>query len=115
MACLLLLHLVVPGLADDGRPAVAATAAVGATAAGAASSAEAEGAQEPCPCEDEPSVRQLAARTPRATGAAGVSPVVTGAAVMGRSSTDLRAAGTSPCPGAAGSAPSAERLQTFRC
>ncbi|PPS71082.1 hypothetical protein BV882_22470 [Streptomyces sp. 46] len=115
VTCLLLLQLVVPGLAGHGRPPVTVAAAVDATAAGAASSAAAEGAGESCPCEDEPSVRQLAARTPRATGAAGVSPVVTGAAVVGRGGTDLRAAATSPCPGAAGSAPSTERLQTFRC
>jgi hypothetical protein len=117
VACLLLLHLVVPWLAGDGRPAVT-VAAVATTAAGAASSAGAEGAEgagESCPCEDGPSVRQLAARTPRATGAAGVSPVVAGATVAGRGGTDPRAAGTSPCPGAVGSAPSAERLQTFRC
>uniref|UniRef100_UPI0031D0F148 hypothetical protein n=1 Tax=Streptomyces hawaiiensis TaxID=67305 RepID=UPI0031D0F148 len=115
VASLLVLQLLVPGLAGDERPAVTVAAAVDATAAGAASSASTEGAGESCPCEDEPSVRQLAARTPRAAGAAGVNPVVTGAAVVGRGGTDPRAAAMSPCPGAAGSAPSAERLQTFRC
>ncbi|MFF5370255.1 hypothetical protein [Streptomyces sp. NPDC013187] len=115
MACLLLLQLVAPGLAGDGRPAVTVAAAVDATAAGAASSAATEEAGESCPCEDEPSVRQLAARTPRAAGAAGVDPVVTGVAVAGRGGTDVRAAAMSPCPGAVGSVPSAERLQTFRC
>ncbi|MFD8225963.1 hypothetical protein ACFV16_17510 [Streptomyces massasporeus] len=116
VACLLLLQLVVPGLAGEGRAAV--VAAVGSDAAWSAGAEGAEGAkevEEPCPCEEEPSGRQFAARTPRAAGAAGVSPVVTGAAVPGRDGPDLRAAGTGQCPGAVGSAPSAARLQTFRC
>lgn len=114
VACLLLLQLVVPGFGDEARPVVAVTAA-GATEPGAAPSAEAEGAEEPCPCEQEPSGRQLAARTSRAAGAAGVSPVVTGAAVPDESDAHLHAAGTAPCPVAVGSAPSTARLRTFRC
>ncbi|MDQ0710930.1 hypothetical protein QFZ55_000382 [Streptomyces luteogriseus] len=110
VACLVLLQLVVPGLAGEGRAAVAAT--VESDAAWSAGAGEAE---EPCPCEEEPSGRQLAARTPRAAGAVGVSPAVAGAAVPGRDGPDLRAAGTGPSAGAVGSAPSAARLQTFRC
>ncbi|QCD53801.1 hypothetical protein CEB94_02100 [Streptomyces hawaiiensis] len=115
VVCLLLLQLVVPGFAGDGRSAVAVTAAADATQSHAASGARAEGAEEPCPCEKEPSGRQLAARTPRAAGAAGVSPAVTGAAVVGQGRTHLCAAGTGPGAGAVRSAPSAARLQTFRC
>ncbi|MFE9030629.1 hypothetical protein ACFYOA_30945 [Streptomyces iakyrus] len=115
-ACLLmLLHLVTPGLVDGARSAVPVTAA-DTTEPGVAPSAGAEGAAEkPCPCEEEPSGRQLAARTPRAAGATGTSPVVTGAAVPGGSGAHRRAAGTPPCPVAVGSAPSTARLQTFRC
>ncbi|MFF6952680.1 hypothetical protein ACFZAD_28980 [Streptomyces iakyrus] len=116
VACLLmLLHLVTPGLADEARSAVQVTAATDTTEPGVTPSAGAEGAEEPCPCEEEPSGRQLAARTPRAAGATGTSPVVTGAAVPGGSGARLRAAGTPPCPVAVGSAPSTARLQTFRC
>ncbi|MFI8891384.1 hypothetical protein [Streptomyces paradoxus] len=116
-ACLLmLLHLITPGFADEARSAVPVMAAADARDPGtAAAGAAAEGAEEPCPCEEEPSGWQLAARTPRAAGATGVSPVVTGAAVPGESGAHLRAAGTPPCPVAVGSAPSAARLQTFRC
>jgi hypothetical protein len=113
VTCLLLLQLVVPGLAGEGRAAVAAT-----VESDAAWSAGAEGAgeaEEPCPCEEEPSGRRPAARTPRAAGAVGVSPAVAGAAVPGRDGPDLRVAETGPSAGAAGSAPSAARLQTFRC
>ncbi|MFE8963987.1 hypothetical protein [Streptomyces iakyrus] len=114
-ACLLmLLHLVTPGLVDEAPSAVPVTAADTAEP-GVAPSAGAEGAEEPCPCEEEPSGRQLAARTPRASGATGTSPVVTGAAVPGGSGAHPRAAGTPPCPVAVGSAPSTARLQTFRC
>lgn len=113
VAGLLLLHLVVPGLAGEERAAV--VAAVESDAAWSAGAEGAEEAEEPCPCEEEPSGRQLAARTPRAAGAAGVSPAVTGASVPVRDGPDPRAAGTGPCPGTAGSAPNAARLQTFRC
>ncbi|BCL24913.1 hypothetical protein GCM10017668_67560 [Streptomyces tuirus] len=114
VACLLLLQLVVPGLAGEGRAAV--VAAVESDAAWSAGAEGAREAEEPCPCEKEPSGRQPAARTPRAAvGAAGVSPAVTGASVPDRDGPDLRAAGAGPCPGAVGSAPSAARLQTFRC
>ncbi|MFJ8595256.1 hypothetical protein [Streptomyces sp. NPDC093598] len=113
VACLLLLHLIVPGLAGQGRATVAVT--TDAVESGAASSGGAEGAEEPCPGEEEPSGRRLAARTPRAAGAAGVSPVVAGAAVVDRGGTDVHAAGTGPGPGAVGTVPSAARLQTFRC
>ncbi|MFF8940293.1 hypothetical protein ACF08O_37440 [Streptomyces paradoxus] len=117
VACLLmLLHLITPGFADEPRPAVPVTAAADARDSGAAaSSTAAEGAEEPCPCEEEQSGRQLAARTPRAAGATGVSPVVTGAAVPGESGAHVGAAGTPPCPVAVGSAPTTARLQTFRC
>ncbi|MEU6683078.1 hypothetical protein [Streptomyces sp. NPDC046832] len=114
-ACLLFLHLVVPGLAGEGRPAAAVTAEVDTTLPDAAPSDGAEGAEEPCPCEGEPSVRHPAARTPRGAGAANVGPAMTGAAVAGRSGTEPRAAGTAVCPEAAASAPSAARLQTLRC
>ncbi|MFF9033018.1 hypothetical protein [Streptomyces iakyrus] len=115
VACLLmLLHLVTPGLVDEARSAVPVTVA-DTTEPGVAPSAGAEGAEEPCPCEEEPSGRQFAARTPRAAGATGTSPVVTGAAVPGGSGAHLRAAGAPPCPVAVGSAPSTARLQTFRC
>ncbi|WP_245237174.1 hypothetical protein RFN58_01320 [Streptomyces iakyrus] len=115
VACLLmLLHLVTPGLVDEARSAVPVTMA-DTTKPGVAPSAGAEGAEEPCPCEEEPSGRQLAARTPRAAGATGTSTVVTGAAVPGGSGAHLRAAGAPPCPVAVGSAPSTARLQTFRC
>ncbi len=113
VACLLLLQLVVPGLAGEGRAAVAAT--VESDLAWSAGAEGAREAEEPCPCEGEPSGRQLAARTPRAAGAVGVSTAVAGAAAPGRGGPDLRAAGTGPCAGAVGSAPSAARLQTFRC
>ncbi|MFD5157156.1 hypothetical protein ACFWMJ_03645 [Streptomyces hawaiiensis] len=115
VVCLLLLQLAVPALADEGRPAGAVTEAVDATEPGAASGARAERAEEPYPCEKEPPGRQFAARAPRAAGAAGVSPAVTGAAVVGQGCTHLRATGAGPCPGAVRSAPSAARLQTFRC
>lgn len=113
-ACLLLLHLVVPGLAGEGHPA-AVTAEVDATLSDAASHAWPEGAGEPCPCEDEPSVRHPAARTPRTTGAAGGGPAPAEAAVAGRSGTEPRATGAVLCPGATPSAPSAARLRTLRC
>ncbi|GGS92075.1 hypothetical protein GCM10010270_75320 [Streptomyces violaceus] len=116
MACLLLLQLAVPGLTQSERTAGAAvTAAVDVRATGAASTPEAEGAREPCPCDEEPSLRHLAARTPRAAGAAGASAVVTGAPVVDRGGTDIRAAGTGRCAGTVGSAPNAVELQTFRC
>ncbi|MFI6376009.1 hypothetical protein [Streptomyces sp. NPDC050546] len=116
VVCLLLLHLVVPGPAQGERTAGAAvTAAADVRPAGAASAPEAEGAGEPCPCEAEPSLRYLAARTPRAAGAAGASVVVTGTPVADRGGTDLRAVETSRCTGTAGSAPNAVELQTFRC
>ncbi|MFI2635294.1 hypothetical protein ACH5A2_33710 [Streptomyces collinus] len=116
VACLLmLLHPITPGLADEARSAVPVTSAAGATGPGAAPGAKAEGAEEPCPCEEEPSGLQLAARTPRAAGASGMSPVATGTALPGTSGAHLRAAGTPPCPVAVGSAPSTARLQTFRC
>ncbi|MGW0614747.1 hypothetical protein [Streptomyces sp. NPDC002788] len=114
LSCLLLLHLVVPGPAGDGPvTAVAVTAA--ADAAGAASSAEGEAAGEPCPCEEEPSVRQFVARTPRAAGAAGVSAVVAGAPGVGRGGTDVRASGPGRCRGTCAAAPRAVELQAFRC
>ncbi|MDQ0753820.1 hypothetical protein QF034_008051 [Streptomyces africanus] len=121
VACLLLLHLVVPGLAPGGRTAeVAVTAAVDTAGPGAAWDARsqragAEGAGEPCPCEEEPSVRQPAARTPRTAGAARAGAVVTGASTVDRSGTDVRAAGTGRRPGVAAAAPNAVELQTFRC
>ncbi|MFF7871258.1 hypothetical protein ACFZCT_33115 [Streptomyces qaidamensis] len=116
VACLLmLLHLITPGFADVARSAVPVTAAVDTTEPGAAPSGAAEGAEEPCPCEEEPSGRLLAARTPRAAGAAGMSPVAPGTAVPGVRGAHLRATGTPPCPVAVGSAPSTARLQTFRC
>ncbi|GAA4557327.1 hypothetical protein GCM10010309_70790 [Streptomyces violaceochromogenes] len=116
VACLLmLLHPLTPGLADEARSALPVTSAAGATEPGAAPGAGAEGAEEPCPCEEVPPGRQLAARTPRAAGASGMSPVVAGTAVPGGSGAHLRAAGTPPCPVAVGSAPSTARLQTFRC
>ncbi len=141
VACLLLLHLVVPGLAPGGRTAeTAVTAAVdtagpgatwdagsqragaeraGAERAGAeragTEGAGAEGAGEPCPCEEEPSVRQPAARAPRTAGAARAGAVVTGASVVDRSATDVRAAGTGRRPGVAPAAKNAVELQTFRC
>ncbi|GGV86254.1 hypothetical protein GCM10010228_66890 [Streptomyces massasporeus] len=113
MACLLLLQLVVPGLAGEERATV--VAAVESDAVWSAGAEGAKEAEEPCPCDEEPSGRRLAARTPRAAGAAGVNPAVTGASVPVRDGPDLRAVGTGPCPGAVGSAPSAARLQTFRC
>ncbi|MBB4710398.1 hypothetical protein BJ965_000280 [Streptomyces luteogriseus] len=113
VACLLLLHLVAPGLSGEGRAAVAAT--VEPDAAWGAGPEGAKEAEEPCPCEEEPSGRRLAARTPRAAGAVGVSATVAGAAVPSRDGPDLRATGTGPRAGAVGSAPSAARLQTFRC
>ncbi len=116
LACLLLLQFVVPGLAQGERTAGAAvTGAVDVRATGAASTPEVEGAGEPCPCEEEPSLRHLAARTPRAAGAAGASAVVTGAPAVDRGGTDIRAAGTGRCAGTVGSAPNAVELQTFRC
>lgn len=113
VACLLLLQFVVPGLAGEGRAAV--VAAVESDAGWSAGAEGAGEAEEPCPCEEEPTGRQLAARTPRAVATAGLSPAVTGASVPDRDGPDLRAAGAGPCPGAVGSAPSAARLQTFRC
>ncbi|MBB5800034.1 hypothetical protein AB0E64_32405 [Streptomyces caelestis] len=149
VACLLLLHLVVPGLAQGGHTAEAAVTAaahaVDAVAPGAASGAEphgagvegagsygaaaeragaegtgvqgagAERAEEPCPCGKEPSVRQAVARTPRAVGAARAGAVVTGAPVVDRGGTDIRAAGTGKRPGTVASAPNTVELQTFRC
>jgi hypothetical protein len=98
VACLLmLLHVITPGLADAARSAVPVMTA-----------------EEPCPCEQEPSGRQLAARTPRAA-ATGVGPVMTGAAVPGGSGPHLLTAGTPRCPEAVGSTPSTARLQAFRC
>lgn len=117
VACLLLLQLVIPGLAGEGRAAVvAAVESDAAWSAGAEGAKGAKEAEEPCPCEEEPSRRQPAARTQRAAAvAAGVSPGVTGASVPVREGPGLRAVGTGPCPGAVGSALSAARLQTFRC
>ena len=116
VVCLLLLHVVVPGLSRDGRAAGAAvTAAVDVRETGAASTSEAEGAGEPCPCEEDPSLRHLAARTPRAAGPAGQSAVPTGTPVADRGGTDIRAAGTGRRPGAVVSARNAVELQTFRC
>ncbi|GHA54398.1 hypothetical protein [Streptomyces purpurascens] len=120
VACLLLLQLAVPGLTQGERTVGAeVTAAVEMRTTGAASAPEAEGAGESCPCEEEPSLRHLTARTPRAAGAGagagGASAVVTGAPVADRGGTDIRAAGTSRCAGTVGSAPNAIELQTFRC
>ncbi|MEU0459266.1 hypothetical protein ABZ322_41440 [Streptomyces sp. NPDC006129] len=106
VACLLMLHLVVPAFTHSG------SAAEGAVTAAAAWDAEAEAAGEPCPCEEEPSDRQPAARAPRAAGAGAV---VTGAPAVDRGGTDLRAAGTARRPGAVGAARNAVELQTFRC
>lgn len=129
VACLLLLHLVVPGFARGGHPAEAAvTAALDAGDApepGATSGTEAEGAGaekagaekagELCPCGEEPSVRQPVARTPRAAGAARAGAVVGGAPMADRGGPDVRAAGTARRPGAVSPAPNAVELQTFRC
>ncbi|MGI5423226.1 hypothetical protein [Streptomyces sp. CA-179760] len=116
MACLLLLQLAAPGLTQGERtPGAWVTADVDARATGAASTPETEGAGERCPCEEEPALRHLAARTPRAASAAGASAVATGAPVVDRGGTDIRAAGTSRCAGTTGSAPNAVELQTFRC
>ncbi|GAA2416395.1 hypothetical protein GCM10010255_63800 [Streptomyces coeruleofuscus] len=132
VACLLLLHLVVPGLARGGHPAeTAATAAVDAVDAadalepGATWGTEAHGtggeragaetAGEPCPCGEEPSVRQPVARTPRAAGAARAGAVVGGQPMVDRGGTDVRAAGTARRPETVAPAPNAVELQTFRC
>jgi hypothetical protein len=126
VACLLLLHLAVPGLAPGGRTADAAvSAAVNAVEPGAASSAGGEGtgvegtgaeeAGEPCPCEEEPSVRQPSARTPRTAGAARACAVVTGASMVDRGGTDVRAAPTGRRPGVAATAPNTIELQALRC
>jgi hypothetical protein len=121
VACLLLLHLVVPGLAPGGRTGEAAVmAAVDSMEPGPASGTGsagpgAEGAEEPCPCEEEPSVRKPAARTPRTAGAARAGAVVTGASLVDRGGTDVRAVGTGRRPGVAATAPNAAELQTFRC
>ncbi|MFF7313871.1 hypothetical protein [Streptomyces sp. NPDC008137] len=115
VACLLL-QLAAPGLTRSERTAEAwVTAAVDVRATGAASTPDAERAGEPGPGEEEPSLRHLAARTPRAAGAAGASAVVTGAPGADRGGTHIRAAGTSRCTGTVGSAPDAVELQTFRC
>ncbi|MBR8639754.1 hypothetical protein KEF29_11690 [Streptomyces tuirus] len=118
LACLLLLPLVVPALGYGGPAAeVAVTAAVDVAVVqtAAASGTEAQGAGEPCPCENEPSVRQPGARTPRAAGAAGASSVVTAAPGVDRGGTGIREAGTGRRTGAVASAPDAVELQTFRC
>jgi hypothetical protein len=116
MACLLLLQLVVPGVAQGGHPAQApVTVAANAVEPGATSGPDAERAREPCPCEEEPSVRHPVARTPRAAGAARAGAMVTGAPLVDRGGTDGRAAGTGRRPGAVAPAPNAVELQTFRC
>ncbi|MET9686287.1 hypothetical protein [Streptomyces coeruleorubidus] len=121
VVCLLLLHLVVPGLARGGHTAVAAvTSAAKTVEPGATSGAEGEGAGaeragESCPCGEEPSVRQQVARTPRAAGAARAGAVVAGAPLVDQGGTDVRAAGTGRRPGAVAPAPNAVELQTLRC
>ncbi len=113
MACLLMLHVLVPGLVGDARASVAVTAA-DVVEPGAPSSDAAEEAGEPCPYEEEPSVRRLAARTPRAAGAAGVSAVVAGAPRADRAA-EVPAAAAGRCPASGGAVPNAVELRAFRC
>ncbi|MER8224348.1 hypothetical protein ABTZ58_27935 [Streptomyces sp. NPDC094143] len=113
MACLLMLHLLVPGLVGDARASAAVTAA-DVVEPGAPSSDAAEEAGEPCPCEEEPSVWRLAARTPRATGAAAVSAVAAGAPRADRAA-DVPAAAAGRCPASSGAVPNAVELRAFRC
>ncbi|MDT0386400.1 hypothetical protein [Streptomyces dubilierae] len=111
LACLLMLHLLAPGPAGAG-PASVTGAAADILEPGAASGDAAERAEEPCPCEDEPSARRLAARTPRAAGAAGASAVVAGAPRTARGGPSA-AAGRCPAPGGAVHHP--VELRAFRC
>ncbi len=113
VACLLVLHLVVPAFTHGGPAAEGAVTA--ATETATASGAEAEAAGERCPCEEEASARQPAARTPRTVGAAWASSVTAGAPAVDRGGTDPRAGGAARRPGAVGAARSAVELQTFRC
>ncbi|MEV5357943.1 hypothetical protein [Streptomyces sp. NPDC052693] len=113
VACVLMLHLLVPGLVADGRASVAVTAAA-VVEPTAPSSGAAEEAGEPCPCEEEPSVRRLAARTPRAAGAAGVSAVVAAAPRTDRAA-GASAATAGGCPAPGGAVPNAVELRAFRC
>ncbi|MGW5136708.1 hypothetical protein [Streptomyces sp. NPDC004135] len=116
LACLLMLPLLVPGPAGDGSASVTVAAGhlVEPGAPSGAAAERAEGAQEPCPCEDEPSARRLAARTPRAAGAAGVSAVVAGAPRTEQGAGGPAAtAGRCPAPG--GAVPNAVELRAFRC
>ncbi|MGA5900407.1 hypothetical protein [Streptomyces venetus] len=121
VACLLLLPLVAPGPAPDGRAAeTAVTAAVDrdvveTPTASSAASTGGDAAGEPCPCGKEPSVRRPVARTPRAAGAAGASVVATATPGVDRGGTDIGAARTGGRSGTVASAPNAVELQTFRC
>lgn len=112
LACLLMLHLLVPGLVGDPRASVAVTAAELAQPDAPATDT-AERAEEPCPCEEGPSIRQFAARTPRAAGAAGVSAVVAGAPRVDRGAGVPAAA--ERCPVAGGAVPDSVELRVFRC
>jgi hypothetical protein len=119
LASVLLLNLFTPGPAADERTAVKTVAAVDTGVRDGSPSADPEGAGEPCPCEEDPSVRRLLARSPRTAGAAGACHVAAGvpmrAPVVDRGGTDIRSAGVARSPGAGESARRGAELQTFRC
>ncbi|MFE6196223.1 hypothetical protein [Streptomyces sp. NPDC057838] len=120
LACLLMLHLILPGPAGDGRVPVTVTAAdterpdASADRPDASPGGEAEAAGEPCPCEEDPSVRRSVARTPRPAGAAGAAAVTAGAPRADRGGSGL-AAVTGRCPVPDAAVPGAVELRAFRC
>jgi hypothetical protein len=124
LSSVLFLHLFAPAPAPDGGTAVRTAVAVDTGVRGEAPSVGSEGVGsegvgQPCPGEEDASLRRLVTRSPRTSGAAGACQMVAGAAVrasaVGPGGTDIRRAGVAPGPGAGGSARSAAELQTFRC
>ncbi|MFF8669972.1 hypothetical protein [Streptomyces sp. NPDC015242] len=113
LACLLMLHLILPGPAGDGRVPVTFTAA-DTERPDASPGDEAEAAGEPCPCEEDPSVRRSVARTPRPAGAAGAAAVTAAAPRADRGGSGL-AAVTGRCPVPDAAVPDAVELRAFRC
>ncbi|MGW0811953.1 hypothetical protein ACWD00_01645 [Streptomyces viridiviolaceus] len=113
-----LLHLFVPQSTPDRVAAVETSAAPTAGALGG--TAQAEAVREPCPCEEDASVRHVAVRSPRTAGTAGAggqapagapAQACTGARDPGESGSSRAGDG----PGADAAGPTAPALQTFRC
>ncbi|WP_369194276.1 hypothetical protein [Streptomyces djakartensis] len=115
VACLLLLPLLAPGPADVAPAAVAVTATAETAVTGPVPDSEAEAAGESCPCDGDPSLRRILARTPRTAGAAGAHAPAAAAAAAVRDGADVCATGPARSPATVATPPRAVELRAFRC